>query len=92
DVIFPQLTGYAIDQFIVKRSTEGLDAFILKYLGIVLIQVVTIFSFLYVAGKTEVSVCYLIRKLGFRKLQELPFSYYDRMPVGYLLSRMTTDT
>ena len=30
--------------------------------------------------------------MGFRKLQELPFSYYDRMPVGYLMSRLTNDT
>ena len=57
-----------------------------------MIQVVTIYLFLYLGGKVEVGVCYTIRRQAFRKLQELPFSYYDRMPVGYLMSRMTSDT
>lgn len=92
DVIFPLMTGYAIDNFIMAGSSQGLGAFVLVYLAVLLTQTATIFSFLYLAGKVEVGTCYTIRKLGFKKLQELPFSYYDRMPVGYLLSRMTTDT
>ena len=55
-------------------------------------QVATIFGFLRQCGIVETGTCYLIRKLGFQKLQELPFSYYDRMPVGYLMSRLTNDT
>ena len=92
DVIFPQLTGYAIDHFIAKRTTAGMGGFIGIYLGVLVVQVICIYAFLYLSGKIEVGVCYLIRKQGFQKLQELPFSYYDRMPVGFLLSRMTTDT
>ena len=92
DVIFPQLTGYAMYHFIANKTYDGMGGFIAVYLGTLVLQVVCIYSFLYLAGKIEVGVCYLIRKQGFQKLQELPFSYYDRMPVGYLLSRMTTDT
>jgi len=33
-----------------------------------------------------------IRKIGFRRLQELSFSFYDKTPVGYLIARMTSDT
>ena len=91
DVIFPQMTGYAIDHFIAKQTTEGIGWFIVAYVAVLLVQVVSIFIFLMLCGKVEVGVCYAIRNLGFKKLQELPFSYYDRMPVGYLLSRMTTD-
>lgn len=91
DVIFPRLTGYAIDHFIAGKTTEGLGGFIAIYLGVVAVQVASIFTFLLLCGKVEVGVCYTIRSMGFQKLQELPFSYYDRMPVGYLLSRMTTD-
>lgn len=92
DVIFPQMTGYAIDHFIAKHTTQGMSGFIAAYMAVLVMQVLCIYAFLYLSGKVEVGVCYLIRKLGFQKLQELPFSYYDRMPVGYLLSRMTTDT
>jgi len=92
DVIFPRLTGYAIDHFIAQGTTEGLGGFIALYLTVLAVQAANIFAFLILACKVEVGVCYTIRSQGFQKLQELPFSYYDRMPVGYLLSRMTNDT
>lgn len=92
DVIFPLMTGHAIDHFIAGHTTQGMGGFIAVYVAVLAMQVICIYSFLYLSGKVEVGVCYLIRRLGFQKLQELPFSYYDRMPVGYLLSRMTTDT
>ena len=96
DVVFPLMTTYAIDHFIPNLdhagSMEGLPGFIGVYLLILGVQVASIFYFLYLGGKIEVGVCYTIRKQAFRKLQELPFSYYDRMPVGYLMSRMTSDT
>jgi len=96
DVLFPLMTSYAIDNFIPNMDrpggTQGLPAFIAVYLVLLAIQVFTIFRFLYLGGKIEVGTCYTIRKKAFRKLQELPFSYYDRMPVGYLMSRMTSDT
>lgn len=92
DVAFPLLTGYAIDQFVLKNTTEGLGGFSAMYLLAVLLQTASITLSLYLAGKIEVGVVYLIRRLGFQKLQELPFSYYDRMPAGFLLSRMTTDS
>ncbi len=92
DVVFPRLTGYAIDHFIAGQNTEGLVPFILLYLGIIFVQIISVYIFLRNCGRVEVGVCYTIRKLGFRKLQELPFSYYDTMPVGYLMTRMTSDT
>ena len=73
DVIFPQLTGYAMYHFIANKTYDGMGGFIAVYLGTLVLQVVCIYSFLYLAGKIEVGVCYLIRKQGFQKLQELPF-------------------
>ena len=96
DVAFPMMTGYAIDHFIPHLdqpgSTEGMPLFIAVYLLLLALQVFAIFRFLYLGGKVEVGACYTIRRLAFQKLQELPFSYYDRMPVGYLMSRVTSDT
>ncbi len=95
DVVFPLMTSYAIDHFIPNLDhpggTQGLPAFIAVYLMLLAVQVYSIFRFLYLGGKVETGTCYTIRKMAFRKLQELPFSYYDRMPVGYLMSRLTSD-
>ena len=78
DVVFPLLTSYAIDHFIPNLNhpggTEGLPAFIVAYLLLLAVQVYSIFRFLYLGGKVETGVCYTIRRMGFRKLQELPFS------------------
>lgn len=96
DVAFPLMTTYAIDHFIPNLNhpggTQGLPVFIVAYVALVAFQVFTIYRFLYLGGKIEVGTCYTIRRMAFRKLQELPFSYYDTMPVGYLMSRVTSDT
>ena len=92
DVALPRMNAYAIDVYIANRSTAGIGGFVVAYILMTALQVVCIFGFLRQSGFVETSVCYLIRKLGFQKLQELPFSYYDRMPVGYLMSRLTNDT
>ena len=92
DVILPLMNSYAIDNYIARQDMTGIGKFIATYIGLVMVQVVTIFVFLQQSGQVETGVCYTIRRLGFQKLQELPFSYYDRMPVGYLMSRMTNDT
>ncbi|MDO4838259.1 MAG: ABC transporter ATP-binding protein [Clostridia bacterium] len=92
DVALPLMNSYAIDTIIGQQQTEQLTGFCVLYVSLLLIQVAMIFLFIYQSGKVETGVCYTIRKQGFHKLQELPFSYYDRMPVGYLMSRLTTDT
>ena len=92
DVALPMMNAYAIDNFIAKHVSDGLVLFSAVYVLLLGIQVGTIYGFIRQSGYVETGVCYLIRKLGFQKLQELPFSYYDRMPVGYLMSRLTNDT
>ena len=92
DVVLPRMNAYAIDVYIANQSTAGIGGFVVAYVLMTALQVACIFGFLRQSGFVETSMCYLIRKLGFQKLQELPFSYYDRMPVGYLMSRLTNDT
>ena len=92
DVVWPRMTGIAMDTFIAEGTTDGLVWFAAVSLGITVVQVIAIYKFQIHSGRVETGTCYTIRKLGFQKLQELPFSYYDRMPVGYLMSRLTNDT
>lgn len=93
DVFFPLLTRHAIDNYILPAQREvSLWPFALLYFGLVVLQSVVIFLFILVAGRVEHAVAYDMRQKGFKKLQELPFSYYDRTSVGYLMSRLTSDT
>lgn len=92
DVALPMMNAYAIDTFITGRTTAGIPLFAVLYALLIATQVCFIILFIRESGKVETGMCYHIRRLGFRKLQELPFSYYDRMPVGSLMSRLTHDT
>lgn len=92
DMLFPLMSRYAIDHFVVPQNTEGLPLFALIYFILIVIQVIVIFFFIAIAGKIDMGVCYTIRKVGFERLQELSFNYFDKTPVGWLMARMTSDT
>ncbi|SKC48574.1 ABC transporter ATP-binding protein [Maledivibacter halophilus] len=92
DVIFPMLTKYAIDNFIVPQQLEGLKIFVLWYILLIICQSIFVWIFIEQAAKVEVGICYDIRKLGFKRLQELSFSYFDRTQIGWIMARMTSDT
>lgn len=50
-----------------------------------------IFSQIYLEEKASQEVAYRLRNDLYEKLQRLPFSYYDRMATGELMSRLTSD-
>src|SRR5690554_6417375 len=85
------MNRYAIDNFIVKGSFNGLGIFTVLYGLLVVFQALTTWYLTSVAGKIEVFMVYDIRKSGFRHLQKLSFSYYDKTPVGWIMARMTSD-
>ncbi len=91
DTIFPLMTKYAVDSYIIPGSLVGLWRFGLIYLLLILMQAVVVWLFIAVAGKIDMGLCYDIRKKGFQRLQELSFTYYDRTQVGWLMARMTSD-
>jgi ATP-binding cassette, subfamily B, bacterial len=91
DAVFPLMNRAAIDQFIVPGITEGLGAFLLKYAGLVVVQAANVYFLIALAGRIEVGIIHDLRKTGFRRLQELSFSYYDKTPVGWIMARMTSD-
>jgi len=91
DVVQPFITGWLVDTVIIPGETGKLTLFVIVFAGMGLFQSVNIFSFIAIAGKVDMGICYDIRKEGFKRLQELSFSYYDRTPSGWIMARMTSD-
>ena len=91
DAIFPLMNKYAIDNFVVPETVEGLPRFGVIYGILVIVQSLNVGLFIGLAGKVEMGICYDIRKFGFKRLQELSLSYYDKKAVGWLMARMTSD-
>jgi ATP-binding cassette, subfamily B, multidrug efflux pump len=87
----PKFTQYAIDWFILPRTTSGLSLFALAYLAVWL--VVFVFSYFQAVLLNTVGqrVMYDIRSQLYSKLQHQEVSYYDRNPVGRIMTRLTSD-
>jgi len=91
DALFPQMNRIAIDRFIVGGTREGLLGFLAKFAGLVVVQSANIYLLIALAGRIEVGIVHDLRQIGFRRLQELSYSYYDRTPIGWIMARMTSD-
>jgi ATP-binding cassette subfamily B protein len=91
----PQMTRYAVDTLVPILGKEGIEArialFLGKFAGLALAQGILIWLFILIAGSIEVRIVHNLRERGFARLQELSFSYYDRTPAGWIISRMTSD-
>lgn len=92
DVIFPLFQRYAINNFIVPSSTEGIGKFAALYGVILLSQATSVIFFIQNAMRVELNVAKSIRKALFVHLQKLSFSYYNTTPVGYMMARVMSDT
>lgn len=91
DAGMPLLTKYAIDHYIGESTLVGFPYFVALYASAVVAVSVIVYLFIKEAGKIEAGVTYSLRKEGFKKLQELSFSYFDKTAVGWLMARMTSD-
>lgn len=91
EATFPMLTKYVIDNYITKGNYQGISKFGALYGTLICIQVFNVWCLIAFAGKVETRICYDIRKVGFKHLQELSFSYFDKTPIGWIMARMTSD-
>ncbi|MDO4619855.1 MAG: ABC transporter ATP-binding protein [Lachnospiraceae bacterium] len=92
DSIYPLFTRYALNHFIIGKTTDTLLQFVLLYLAVLLIQVAANFISVYQTGIIELDVDRDLRNAAFSHLQELSFSYFNQNNVGYIHARVISDT
>ena len=88
----PLLARYYIDNYITKNiATAGL--YILAgYYGLFILRVVFTFIGEYYFSKVAHSIVRDLREESFSNLQKLGMPYFDKTPVGSIVSRLTNDT
>ena len=107
DVVGPYLTKVAIDKYLAQSSASGAHSLLDRWLssepllGIAQITAIYValllFSFgleflqTYFMQWTGQKVMFDLRSQIFRHLQYMQVSFYDRNPVGRLVTRVTTD-
>lgn len=92
DVIIPLFQRYAVQHFIGGETLQGIWPFGLAYLTAILISAWSVVAFANNSMRIEMFVGRDLRRDLFRHLQTLSFSFYNVTPVGYLISRVMSDT
>ncbi|HEY7220938.1 MAG TPA: ABC transporter ATP-binding protein [Candidatus Binatia bacterium] len=87
----PYLMKIGIDQYIAGKNLWGLQAVMLCFLGALVGETVTVFVQYYFSMLVAQRCLADLRVAVFSHVQKLPMSYFDRNPVGRLVTRMTTD-
>jgi ATP-binding cassette, subfamily B, multidrug efflux pump len=87
----PYLMKVGIDQYIGGRDLSGLRDVGLLFFGALVGETLTVFSQYYLTMLVAQRCLADLRVAIFAHVQKLPMSYFDRNPVGRLVTRLTTD-
>jgi ABC-type multidrug transport system, ATPase and permease components len=87
----PLFTQMAVDDFIAPKQTEGVWLFALAFFGVFLFRF--LFQYLQEVLLNHVGqrVMFDLRTEIFTKLQKQEVAYYDKYPVGRIITRLTSD-
>lgn len=92
DTILPLLQEYAIITFILPKTTIGIMGYVGMYMLILIFQCIFTFIFIRKSTFVENDLSKTLRSKSFTHLQKLSVSYYNTNSVGYMMSRITSDT
>ncbi len=87
----PWLVGRAIDENISKLEPAGLTIRMLELLAVYLIGTLVSRQQIVLVGTISQKLLAAIRQRLFVQLQKLPLGYFDKRPIGDLMSRVTND-
>src|SRR5215813_1564119 len=87
----PKFTQYAIDWYIIPKKTDGVTLFALIYVGTQFLRLVFSFFQSILLNTVGQYVMFDMRRELYDKLQHQEIAYYDRNPVGRIMTRLTTD-
>lgn len=92
DSYFTYLSKRIIDEGIVAGDKGALANIVTLYGVLILVQAAGVFVFIYLTGVLGERIRFDLRKRMFDHVQVLSFSFFDRTPVGWVMSRVTSDS
>jgi ATP-binding cassette subfamily B protein len=90
-ILQPKFTQYAIDWFIIPKKTDYLTLFVMIYLGSQFLRLVFSYFQSVLLNSVGQYVMFDLRREIYDKLQHQEVAYYDRNPVGRIMTRLTAD-
>ena len=90
-LVQPYLIKIAIDRHIAARQLAGLDRLAALYLAVLVIAFVAEYAQTWTMQLTGQRIMFDLRMAIYGHLQRLDLRFYDRNPVGRLMTRVTSD-
>ncbi len=90
-ILQPKFTEYAIDWFVLPRKTDGLMLLVGLFAGVQLLRLVFSYFQSLLLNTVGQYVMFDLRRELYDKLQHQEVAYYDRNPVGRIMTRLTSD-
>ncbi len=90
-ILQPKFTEYAIDWYILPRKSAGLELLVGLYVGVQLLRLVFSYFQALLLNTVGQYVMFDMRRELYDKLQHQEVAYYDRNPVGRIMTRLTSD-
>jgi len=90
-ILQPKFTQYAIDWYIIPKKIDGLTLFALIYLAAQFLRFVFSYFQAVLLNTVGQYVMFDLRREIYDKLQHQEIAYYDRNPVGRIITRLTAD-
>lgn len=87
----PYITKVAIDRYIAAKDVAGLDLMVVAYLASVIFGFVCLFAQTYATEYVGQRAMHDLRVQIFTHLQSQDLAYFDRNPVGRLMTRTIND-
>ncbi len=92
DSLFTYLSLIIVDDAIVAKNTDVLWRTLTIFGALSLVQALMVFTFIYSCGILGERVRYDLRNGLFNHLQDLSLTYFNKTPIGWIISRVTSDT
>ncbi|MGB4322932.1 MAG: ABC transporter transmembrane domain-containing protein, partial [Anaerolineaceae bacterium] len=92
DAYYTVLSKRIIDEGIVAKNLPVMISLFRSYILVILAQVAGFFIMIYIIGLLGEQLRYDFRKKLFHRLQTLSLSYFSKTPLGWIMSRVTSDT
>lgn len=96
ELVNPYLIKVAIDDYLTQEVNDstisGLDNIALLYLAVIIFQFVFNYIQVYILNLTSQKIIFNMREDLFNHLISLSIGYFDKNPIGRLVTRVTNDT
>lgn len=87
----PRLTPIAVDEMIINKNLSGLQIIVILLFGTLVLQGIIQYAMAYLTSWIGQKIIYDLRKKIYKHTINLNLKFYDKNPIGRLVTRVTND-